>query len=134
MTRRPDLFAAVMGLSGIYDVIEAESTVAGNFYSSEYGTRNDPKQFKEMLSYSPYHNVKKGIQYPATWILTGENDRRVDPMHAYKMVAVLQGSGSKKPIFLSVGINEGHNYFPTVLDETAFFFAQLNVKYVKPKK
>ena len=79
------------------------------YYIPEYGSAEDPEQFKYLHAYSPYHHVKRGEEYPAVLITTAESDSRVDPMHAYKMTALLQAaSGSDNPVLLWVEKKAGH--------------------------
>src|SRR5262249_8830462 len=77
LTRRPDLFRAVVSHVGIYDMLRFELHPNGAFNVTEFGSVKAPEQFKALYAYSPYHHVKKGTKYPAVLLLTGENDARV---------------------------------------------------------
>ncbi len=94
LTRNPSLYRAVASSVGIYDLLRVELTPNGAFNTPEFGTVTDPAQFPWMLAQSPYHNVRKGVAYPAVLMTTGENDPRVDPYNSRKMVAVLQADSS----------------------------------------
>jgi prolyl oligopeptidase len=75
----------------------------------EYGSADDPEQFKWLWSYSPYHRVREGTAYPAVLLTTGVSDTRVDPMHARKMAAALQhASASGHPVLLRTELQAGH--------------------------
>jgi prolyl oligopeptidase len=134
LTRNPALYRAVAGSVGIYDLLRFELTPNGAFNTPELGTVTDPAQFPWMLAQSPYHNVRKGVAYPAVLMTTGENDPRVDPYNSRKMIAVLQAdSSSSYPILLLQKSGEGHgigNSFQQTVDATteryAFFWSQLS--------
>ncbi|MDI1443342.1 prolyl oligopeptidase family serine peptidase [Polyangium sp. 6x1] len=101
LTQRPDMFRAVVARGGIYDMLRLEGTTNGAYDVPEYGSTADEKQFKALYGYSPYHRVEDGKPYPATLLLTGENDPRGDPSHARKMAArLLAATSAKAPILL----------------------------------
>jgi len=133
LTRNPSLYRAVVSSVGIYDLLRVELTPNGAFNTPEFGTVTDPAQFPWMLAQSPYHNVRKGVAYPAVLMTTGENDPRVDPYNSRKMAAVLQAnSSSPYPILLLQKSGEGHgigNSFQQIVESTAerytFFWSQL---------
>lgn len=135
MTQHPELVKAVVASVGIFDMLRNELTPNGSFNIPEYGTVKDADQFKALLAYSPYHNVKAGTKYPAALFLTGANDPRVDPMHSRKMVARLQAAtSSKTPILLRTSATSGHGLGTALaerieeqVDIYAFLFAQLGV-------
>jgi prolyl oligopeptidase len=75
----------------------------------EYGSADDPEQFKYLYAYSPYHHVRKGAKYPAVLITTAASDSRVDPLHARKFAAALQAANdSDRPILLHIETQAGH--------------------------
>jgi prolyl oligopeptidase len=74
----------------------------------EYGSAEDAEQFEWLYAYSPYHHVTPGTAYPAVYFATAESDSRVDPMHALKMAALLQSSGTARPVLLHVETEAGH--------------------------
>src|SRR5579872_618144 len=136
LTERPDLFRAVVAHVGIYDMLRVELSPNGAFNVTEFGSVKEPDQFKALYAYSPYHHVKDGTEYPAVLFLTGEHDKRVDPMQSRKMTARLQAADhSKGPILLRTSASSGHG-FGTALSERiaqdadvfAFLFEQLGMK------
>ncbi|USO00211.1 MAG: S9 family peptidase [Phycisphaeraceae bacterium] len=98
LTQRPDLARTVVSYVGIYDMLRVELSPNGAFNIPEFGTVKDADQFKAMYAYSPYHNVKPGVDYPAVLFLTGANDPRVDPMQSRKMTAMLQANAEGNPL------------------------------------
>jgi prolyl oligopeptidase len=102
----------------------------------EYGSPDNPEQFRWLLGYSPYHRVKDGTAYPAVLLMTAESDSRVDPMHARKMAARLQEatSAEDRPILLRQETKAGHGAGKPIakqLDEQtdiySFLFGQLGL-------
>jgi prolyl oligopeptidase len=84
--------------------------LVGSFWVPEYGSAEDPAQFKYLYAYSPYHNVKQGVNYPAVLFVTGDGDTRVAPLHARKMAARLQAdTASDRPILLLYDTKSGHS-------------------------
>ena len=78
--------------------------------TTEYGSADNEKQFFYLLKYSPYHNVKTGTAYPAVMFFTGDNDTRVDPLHARKMSALLQSASTNgRPVLLHYSVSGGHS-------------------------
>ena len=136
ITQHPDLMRAVVSHVGIYDMLRVELSPNGAFNVPEFGTVKDPDQFRALFAYSPYHHVKKGLQYPAILFLTGANDPRVDPMQSRKMTARLQAAtASTAPVLLRTSDTAGHGIgtslserIEELTDVYAFFFAQLGVK------
>jgi prolyl oligopeptidase len=127
LTRNPELYRAVASSVGIYDLLRVELTPNGAFNTPEFGTVTDPAQFAWMRAQSPYHNVRKGVAYPAVLMSTGENDPRVDPYNSRKMIAQLQAdSSSTYPILLLQKGGQGHgigNSFQQIVDDTAEHYA-----------
>jgi len=108
--KRPDLFNAVVPIVAPTDMLRFEQFTVGHMHTDEYGTVTDSTSFTHLFNYSPYHNVKEEVNYPAMLLITGENDDRVPPFHSYKFVARLQeGEAQKDPILLSVRKNAGHS-------------------------
>lgn len=110
--QRPDLFAAVECHVPLLDMLRYQDFLMARYWVPEYGSAENPKQFETLLSYSPYHNIQKGVEYPAVFLTAGENDTRVHPLHARKMAALLQASTasspSEKPVVLWVDREAGH--------------------------
>jgi len=110
LTQRPDLFQAVVCQYPLLDMLRYQKFLRGPFWVPEYGSADDPAQFKYLLSYSPYQNVKDGVKYPAVLFVTGDGDTRVAPLHARKMAARLQAAtGSSRPILLLYDTKSGHS-------------------------
>jgi prolyl oligopeptidase len=133
LTRNPSLYRAVDSQVGIYDLLRVELTPNGAYNTPEFGTVKDPKQFAWMLKQSPYHNVHRGIAYPAVLMTTGENDPRVAPYMSRKMIAMLQArNASPYPSLLIQRAGQGHgigNSFDQQVEATTdtdtFFASQL---------
>jgi prolyl oligopeptidase len=90
LTQRPDLYAAVTCSAPLLDMVRYERFGLGATWNVEYGSADDPEQLGWLLSYSPYHHVREGEEYPAVLFTVFDGDTRVDPMHARKMCAALQ--------------------------------------------
>ncbi len=127
LTQRPDLFGAVVCAVPLLDMVHYDRTKVAKLWVPEYGDPNNPEHFKFLYKYSPYHNIKDGIEYPATLLMTAEGDSRVDPMHARKMAARLQAANKgNRPILLRVEDKAGHGAgkpLAKVLEEKADVFA-----------
>lgn len=135
LTQHRGAFKAVVSMVGIYDMLKVENTPNGAFNVTEFGTVKDASQFKALYAYSPYHHVKDGASYPATLLMTGANDPRVDPWHSRKMVARLQAANrGGGPILLRTSKASGHGV-GSALDEIiaqrvdlfGFLFATLGI-------
>jgi prolyl oligopeptidase len=129
MLQRPDLFAAVVSAVPVTDMLRYHKLGVGRFWVPEYGTSDDPKQFAFLRAYSPLHNVKPDVSYPALLVTTAEGDDRVVPAHAFKFVATMQTvSNSPNPVLLRTETKAGHGGgkpISKVLDEEADVFAFL---------
>ena len=129
MILRPDLFKVAIPNVGIFDMLNFDSFTAGTYWKDEYGNVENEKDFKNLLSYSPLHNVKPKINYPTTLIITGENDDRVVPLHSYKFAAKLQNNeGQINPIYLMINSDAGHygkTDYEGSVEEKAFFYSFL---------
>ena len=112
LVQRPDLFSAVISAVPLLDMLRYQNFLMARFWVPEYGTAEDPEQLPFLLAYSPYHNVEKGVKYPAVLLTAGENDARVHPLHARKMAARLQAATAngveREPILLWVEGEVGH--------------------------
>lgn len=111
MTQRPDLYRAVVCAYPLLDMVRYHKFLQGPFWVPEYGSAEDAAQFKYLLAYSPYQNVKDGAKYPSVLFITGDGDTRVAPLHARKMAARLQaatGSGDR-PVLLLYDTKSGHS-------------------------
>ena len=110
MTQRPDLFGAVVCWVPVIDMLRYHKFTVGRYWISEYGNAEEnPDHFKFMHAYSPLHNVREGIDYPPTLIMTADTDDRVVPGHALKFAATLQEKyAGANPILLRVETKAGH--------------------------
>jgi prolyl oligopeptidase len=110
LTQRPDLFGAVVCRYPLLDMIRYHKFLVAPFWIPEYGSSDNPEQFKYLLAYSPYQNVKPGTKYPAVLFVSGDSDTRVAPLHARKMAALLQAeTGSDRPVLLLYDTESGHS-------------------------
>lgn len=100
MVQRPDLFGAVLCSVPLLDMIRYHKFGYANIWADEYGSSENENEFRYLIKYSPYHNVKEGVKYPPALFVASENDARVDPMHAKKMAAALQNNGNKDNVIL----------------------------------
>jgi prolyl oligopeptidase len=110
ITQHPELFSAIWCGYPLLDMLRYQKFEQGPQWTTEYGSADDEKQFPYLLKYSPYQNVKPGTAYPAVMFFTGDNDTRVDPLHARKMTAEMQAaSSSGRPILLHYSVKGGHS-------------------------
>jgi prolyl oligopeptidase len=140
ITQRPDLFRAVVCQVPLLDMLHYQDFQIAKLWIPEYGSADNPEQFKWLYAYSPYHHVKAGVEYPAILFMTADTDTRVDPMHAKKMTALMQaeatnGSSLTRPILLRIESKAGHGAGKPVTkqieeftDVYSFLFWQLGVK------
>lgn len=142
MLQRPDLFKVALPAVGVLDMLRYHTFTAGAGWAYDYGTADDSKEMFEYLKgYSPLHNVKEGVQYPATLITTGDHDDRVVPAHSFKFAAELQAKQTgSNPILIRIETNAGHGAGTPVskiieqsADERAFTLWNMGVKEL-PKK
>lgn len=110
MLQRPELFKVALPAVGVLDMLRYHTFTAGAGWAYDYGTADDSKEmFDYLKGYSPLHNVKKGVSYPATLITTGDHDDRVVPAHSFKFAAQLQANQSENnPILIRIETNAGH--------------------------
>jgi prolyl oligopeptidase len=133
MTQRPELFQAVVCSYPLLDMVRYHRFLVARYWVPEYGSAEDPQQFKVLHAYSPYHRVRAGTKYPAVLFITGDADTRVDPLHARKMAALVQAStGSDRPVLLHYDTKAGHSggrpvskVVEDLADEMRFLFGQL---------
>jgi prolyl oligopeptidase len=108
MTQRPDLFGAAVPEVGVLDLLRFDQFTIGWAWRSDYGDPADPEAFGWLAAYSPLHNLRPGVSYPATLVVTGDHDDRVVPAHSYKFAAALQALGGPNPALLRVETRAGH--------------------------
>ncbi len=129
-TQRPDLFRAVWCGHPLLDMLRYHMKMAGPYWISELGSADSAPQFDFIYDYSPYHNVKEGVSYPSVLFITGDGDTRVDPMHARKMVALMQARNiSDNPILLRYDTHMGHAYTSSVtqsIEENAILLGYMS--------
>lgn len=107
MTERPDLFKVVIAEVGAMNILRDEATV--NSQPKEFGSAKDPEEFKGLLEMDAYQHIKKGVQYPATFITGGMNDQRVTPWMPTKFAAkLIADSASDNPVLLKIDFDGGH--------------------------
>ena len=87
LNQRPDLFAAGHAAVGVMDMLRFDRFTAGRYWTDDYGSPSDETDFKNLLTYSPYHNIKNGVDYPALIVTTADTDDRVVPGHSFKYIA-----------------------------------------------
>jgi len=137
LTQQPDLFQAVICAYPLLDMLRYQKFFVAKYWVSEYGSADDPAQFKYLYAYSPYQHVKPGTKYPAVLFLTGDGDTRVAPLHARKMAALLQAdTGSDRPVLLRYDTEAGHSHGVSVTkaideatDSLGFLFWQLGAMF-----
>ena len=109
MNQRPELFGAALPDVGVMDMLRFQKFTIGWAWTSDYGSSDDPKQFRYLRAYSPLHNIRPGTKYPATLITTADHDDRVVPGHSFKYAATLQAAqGGLAPVLIRVETNAGH--------------------------
>ncbi|HYL10761.1 MAG TPA: prolyl oligopeptidase family serine peptidase [Candidatus Acidoferrales bacterium] len=135
LTQRPELFGAVVCGFPLLDMVRYHKFLVARWWVPEYGSSDNPEQFKFIYAYSPYHHVKAGTKYPAVLFVTGDSDTRVAPLHARKMTALLQAaSTSGKPVLLHYDTHAGHSggvpvgkQVDDLSDEMSFLYWQLGI-------
>jgi len=129
MTQRPELFGAALPEVGVMDMLRFQKFTIGWAWTSDYGSSDNPEQFKYLYAYSPLHNIKPGTCYPPTLAFTADHDDRVVPGHTFKFIAALQAAqGCASPILVRIETKAGHGAGkPTtkLIDEAADRFAFL---------
>jgi len=107
--QRPDLYKAIFCAVPLIDMIRFHKFLIARYWIPEYGSSENEVDFRNILQYSPYHNIRQGVNLPTMLIRTGANDSRVDPLHAKKYAAILQNNpGQINPVLLYIDYNVGH--------------------------
>jgi prolyl oligopeptidase len=135
LVQRPDLMKAVVCSRPLLDMLRYHKFLIGGLWVPEYGSSDNPDQFKYLYAYSPYQHVKPGVAYPAVLFESADHDTRVDPLHARKMTAALQAATiSDNPILLRIQRETGHGQgaprriiLEEVIDEWCFIYWQLGM-------
>lgn len=136
MCQRPDLFGAALPAVGVMDMLRFHKFTAGRFWVDDYGSSENPEEFKALLAYSPYHNLKEGTKYPATLVTTADTDDRVVPGHSFKFAARLQQcQAGPAPVLARIETRAGHGagkptskLIEEVADQYAFLVKTLGVE------
>ncbi|GGK52318.1 MULTISPECIES: prolyl oligopeptidase family serine peptidase [Flavobacteriaceae] len=137
--QKPDLFGAAVIDVGVTDMLRFENSAVGSTFTNinEFGSVSKELEFKNLLSYSPYHNINSKVNYPSMLIVTGSDDTRVPPYHSFKFVAKLQSNlEQKNPILLWTQDNTGHfgaNEANSIIKENAFIYGFLMEELKKEK-
>lgn len=109
ITQRPELYGAALPAVGVLDMLRFHKFTIGWAWIDDYGSSDDPEQFKALLAYSPLHNLKPGTKYPATMVTTADHDDRVVPAHSFKFAAALQAAhAGEKPTLIRIETRAGH--------------------------
>lgn len=107
--QRPDLFAAALPAVGVMDMLRFNQFTAGRFWVDDYGSSQNPEEFKALYAYSPYHNIRSGVEYPAVLVTTADTDDRVVPGHSFKYIAALQAADTgDAPKLIRIETRAGH--------------------------
>ena len=138
MTQRPELFAAVACAVPLLDMLRYQHFLIARLWIDEYGSSEDPVEYRWLRAYSPYQNAREGVRYPAVLFTTAEGDSRVDPGHARKMTALIQWLQRDEPdavTLLRVDRDAGHGIGKPVdkqvddhADQLAFFAWRLGLQ------
>jgi prolyl oligopeptidase len=109
MVQRPELFKVVVAQVGVMDMLRYHKFTIGRAWASDYGTSDTKQGFEYLYKYSPLHNLKKGVKYPATLTVTGDHDDRVVPMHTFKFISTLQEDQvGTNPVLVRIETKAGH--------------------------
>jgi prolyl oligopeptidase len=131
LTQHPELFGAAVAGVGVMDMLRFQRFTIGWGWTSDYGSAEDPEQFRTLLAYSPLHNIRTGVSYPATLVTTGDHDDRVVPGHTFKFAAALQAAqAGEAPILARIETDAGHGHGKPVskqIDERADVLAFLEL-------
>ena len=137
MTQRPELYAVALPAVGVMDMLRFHLFTIGHGWVVEYGCSDNAEQFEFLYKYSPLHNLREGVAYPATLVTTADHDDRVVPAHSFKFAATLQHChAGETPVLIRIDSNAGHGAGkPTAkrieeaADTYAFIFENTNTKY-----
>ncbi|HEY7671098.1 MAG TPA: prolyl oligopeptidase family serine peptidase [Gammaproteobacteria bacterium] len=109
INQRPELFRVAIPEVGVMDMLRFQKFTIGWNWIADYGSSDDPEEFKALYAYSPLHNIKAGVRYPATLITTADHDDRVVPAHSFKYAATLQALASREnPVLIRIETRSGH--------------------------
>ncbi|MEI8040977.1 MAG: prolyl oligopeptidase family serine peptidase [Verrucomicrobiota bacterium] len=136
MTQRPELYQVALPAVGVMDMLRFHKFTIGWAWASDYGSADNAAEFPALLAYSPYHNLKPGVRYPATMITTADHDDRVVPAHSFKFAARLQEyHRGPNPVLIRIETKAGHGagkptskQIEEKADELAFLTRELGMK------
>ncbi|MCH7686586.1 MAG: S9 family peptidase [Planctomycetes bacterium] len=136
MTQRPDLYGACLPAVGVMDMLRFHKFTAGRFWVDDYGSSDNPEEFKAIYAYSPYHNLKDGTSYPPTLVTTADTDDRVVPGHSFKFAARLQEAHKgENPVLIRIETRAGHGsgkptskIIEEIADQWAFLVKNLGME------
>ena len=126
INQRPDLFGVAIPQVGVMDMLRFHKFTIGCNWIADYGSSDNAEEFKALYAYSPLHNIKAGVKYPATLITTADHDDRVVPAHSFKYAATLQEKASQDtPILIRIDTKSGHgaSSLTKALETTADIYA-----------
>ncbi len=141
MTQRPDLFAAALPAVGVMDMLRFHKFTIGWAWTSDFGSPDNAEEFQALYKYSPYHNLRQGVRYPATLITTADHDDRVVPAHSFKFAARLQEcqAAGGPPTLIRIEVKAGHGagkpttkQIEEAADKLAFLAKALEVRVQLP--
>ena len=135
MTQRPELFKVAFPAVGVMDMLRYHKFTVGWGWAVEYGSSDKEEHFRNLYAYSPLHNIKAGVSYPATLVTTADHDDRVVPAHSFKFIATLQEKhGGSNPVLISIETRSGHGSsnltkaIDSLTDRWSFMFHNMNFK------
>ncbi|MCH8335414.1 MAG: S9 family peptidase [Proteobacteria bacterium] len=109
INQRPELFGAAIPAVGVMDMLRFHRFTAGRFWTDDYGSADNPEEFEALRAYSPYHNIREGVEYPAILVTTADTDDRVVPGHSFKYAAAMQrAQGGDAPVLIRIETRAGH--------------------------
>ncbi len=109
MTQRPDLYKVALPAVGVMDMLKFHQFTIGHHWVEEYGSSDDSTQFRYLIAYSPLHNIKESVEYPATLVTTADHDDRVVPAHSFKFISTVQEKyKGNNPVMIRIETKAGH--------------------------
>jgi prolyl oligopeptidase len=136
LNQRPDLFGAALPGVGVMDMLRFQKFTVGQGWISDYGSSDNPEEYKALRAYSPLHNIKPGTKYPPVFIVTADHDDRVVPGHSFKYAAAMQyAQAGDAPVLIRIESQAGHGAGKPVAkmiaetaDEYAFVASALGIR------